>query len=325
MHLSDSNGIVFLRIIYKWKKQILIFVLISLTGSIIFSGPYFIPPLYKTEVVFYPPGTNSYRVLIEKDPRFGSDKEIDEQMQILKSAILRDSIISNYKLVEHYDVDTINADWTYALYRKYENNISVERTEFNSIKVSVFDTDPVKAAMMANDIVKMGDAVKSAIIKENLLLAFNSISKAYFDKSVEVDRIIENLNKFIDSPLSRQVTVKDKTNTELLKEQLDIQAAIEKARIAGKLGNLQSLFDYQFKLQQLNEIQKSYFLAYVSLNNVIPSCYIISPAEPSYKKAAPKRSLIVVVTFITSFLFAAMLVVGIEKISKIKQRITLHP
>lgn len=315
------DGIVLIRIIYKYIRQIFIFVAVSITAAVIFSSPYFIPKYYKSEIIFYPPSTNSNKILIEKDPRFGSDKEIDEHTQIIKSSIVRDSIINKYNLVSHFKIDTTKQNWPALLYKKLDNNIKINRTPYNSISVNVYDTDPVIAAQIANDLVRISDQVKSSIIKENLKLAFISISREFTEKSFEVDNIIQSLNDFMETPISLRVTQKDKTDTEKLKEQLDIQSAIEKARKGGRLKEIETLFNYQLKLQQLNEIQYSYFQAYVSLNSSMPSCYIITPAEVSYTKVGPKRTIIVIVTFFSSLFSGMCLVVFIEKFKKFRQLI----
>jgi len=325
-HINENQplteGVTVLRIIYKWRKQIILLAIIATAGAVVFTMPQIMLPYYKSEVIFYPPGTNSNKILIERDPRFGADKEIDEQMQILQSSIVRDSIISKYDLISHYKVDTTDVAWAYGFYKKIEDNINISRTRFNSISVKVYDTDPETAAGIANDMVKIGDAVKSAIIKENLKLAFNSISKEYFDKSLETDKIIESLNQFIDEPISLHLTQKDKSYTEKLKEQLDVQRAIEKARAAGRVKDLEALYNYQLKLQQLNEIQTSYFQAYATLNSAIPSCYVITPAEPSYKKAGPPRMMIVAVSLVAALVMGASLAVLIEKFRKIRLQVT---
>ena len=99
----------------RWKIFILAFVLISVVGAAIFSGPNYLVPVYKSEVILYPPSTNSNKTLIEKDPRFGSDNDVDQQIQILKSGLVRDSVIRKFNLMQHYLIDTTSRLKTYLL------------------------------------------------------------------------------------------------------------------------------------------------------------------------------------------------------------------
>lgn len=300
----------------------MLITILGIVGTFIFTMPYFLPPYFKSEIIFYPPGTNSNRILLERDTRFGSDKELDEQIQILKSSIVRDSIISKFGLIAHYKIDTSELEWTYWFYKQLEDNISIERTRYNSISVKVYDTDPVVAARMANDMVVMGDAVKSAIIKTNLQTAYNSIEQEYFNKSKELDRVVKTMNGFIDHPISSRVVQHDKTYPEKLKEQLDIQKAIDKAREENRLSDMEALYNYQLSLQQLNEIQSSYFQAYTNLHSFIPTCYIITPAEISYRKAGPKRLLIILVAGFASLAVSMLLAIGSDKIRDISLKVT---
>lgn len=174
---NPPEGIKILFILLKWKKYIVSFFLIATIGAAIFSGPYFIPPLYKSEVILYTPGTNSGKYLIETNPGFGSEKEINEQIQILQSGILRDSITKKYDLITHYGINTTKVSKLYDLYKKFTNHVNIERTRYNSISVAVYDTDPVIAANMANDIVKIGDDVKAKILSYNLKAAYSALMK----------------------------------------------------------------------------------------------------------------------------------------------------
>lgn len=48
--------------------------------AVIFLMPFFIPPQFKAEAVISPSGTNSAKMFIERDPKFGGDREIDEHI-----------------------------------------------------------------------------------------------------------------------------------------------------------------------------------------------------------------------------------------------------
>jgi uncharacterized protein involved in exopolysaccharide biosynthesis len=169
MNTKQPNEMVsLLLVIFRWKKLILSFFILACISAIILSGPRFISPLYKSEVILYPPATTSTYSPFEKNPGFGSEKEINEQIQILKSGLLMDTIIRKYKLTNHYHIDTSRIQWRDDLYKKIESNINIERTRYNSISVVVLDRDPLLAAQLANDIVKIGDVVKNKILIDGL-------------------------------------------------------------------------------------------------------------------------------------------------------------
>ena len=71
MNQSPGNDYSFLKIIYTRRVFILVITTLAIIGASIFSGPTFIQPRYQSEVILYPPSTNSNRMLIERDARFG--------------------------------------------------------------------------------------------------------------------------------------------------------------------------------------------------------------------------------------------------------------
>jgi uncharacterized protein involved in exopolysaccharide biosynthesis len=302
-----------LKIIYSRRLFIISVTLLAVIGAAIFSSPYFIPPRYQSEVIIYPPSTNSNRMLIERDARFGSEKEIDEQIQLLGSSIVRDSMIRKYELKDHYDVDSAAADKQYRLHKIYNDRVKIERTRYNSISVTVTDTDPALAAAMANDIVEIGDAHKEAIIKEKLREAFDALSKNIFDLSLQIDQIASDINRAHSKEVVSGSTFYKKTNIDQLKEQLDLKELMRMARESDQVRFLEQLYLYESKLQQMATIQLSYDQALVSLNNQIPSSFIISPAEVADKKTYPVRWMIALITAISALIGSVSLVILLEK------------
>jgi uncharacterized protein involved in exopolysaccharide biosynthesis len=307
-----------IKLVFSRKKFILGFCLVGFVASIIFSGPAFMEPVYKSEVILYPPNTNSNKILIEKDPRFGSDDDVDQQIQILKSGLVRDSLIRKYDLMKHYKIDTASAFKVYSLGKEYESNVRVERTRYNSVSVTVYDTDPLLAATMANDIVKISDRVKSEVLKQNLRGAFHSLEKEYTSAMNDADALAGKVSALMGKSFVSSITLENKFTPNQLKEQIDLQQAMVEARKSNRNDLLGLLYDYQGKLQRLMELRWSYDQAAGYINLEVPSSYVISPAEVNYKKDSPNRTMLVLLTTLCSFLVAVAAVVLKEKYQKIK-------
>ena len=171
---SEQERIQILILLWKWKVFILSFFVIACTSAVIFSGPAFIDPIFKSEVILFPPATNSAKQLLEYNVGFGTDKEIEEHIQILKSGILRDSISQKYQLLSHYKIDSTKQSYT-DLSKLYDEKILIDRTRYNSISITVFDIDPVYAANIANDIARIGDKVKANLLNANRKAAYLSM------------------------------------------------------------------------------------------------------------------------------------------------------
>jgi uncharacterized protein involved in exopolysaccharide biosynthesis len=293
-----------LKLVIRHRKFILFFSLLATISAAIFSGPSFVKPVYKSEVILYPPGTNSNKVLIEKDPRFGADNEVEQEIQILKSGLVRDTVLRKYNLMKHYEIDSISSLKNYKLIKEYESNVLVERTRYSSISVTVYDTDPLLAATMANDIVKIGDHVKSEVLKQNLSSAFHSLEKEYNAAQKEADELADKVSSLSGIPYPGNTSFENKPGAIQVKEQIDLQQAILQARKKNQNYLLNLLYDYQNKLQRLMELRWSYDQAAGYINLDVPASYVISPAEVSYKKDSPNRKLIILFTAVTAFLVA---------------------
>lgn len=293
-----------LQLLLSAWKYILAATIIAGISVAIVSAPFIVKPKYKSEVIVYPPGTNSAKIFIERDPRFGGDKEIDEHIQILQSAKLRDSIIAKYNLVHHYGIDTTGDTKTYKLYKEYTDNIKIDRTRYNSIIVTVYDTDPKMAASIANDVIEIGDKVKNEIIRTNLMQIFHSIEREFKQKAVALDGLAQKVNMAAGITIAEGAKIASRNNTDILRQQATIQSYL-------KIYTEQNNMDLAKLVQEYLNLMEGYFLqqqnylqAFTNANSEVPSCYIISPAEVSYKKAYPPRTLLTLAGMACGFCMA---------------------
>jgi hypothetical protein len=96
----------------RWRKLLIVTGLTAALASILFSGPAFIKPLYKSTVILYPATTNSIsKALLSEnaydrsDPlAFGEEVEAEQLLQLLNSDLIRRRIIEKYKLMDHYEI-----------------------------------------------------------------------------------------------------------------------------------------------------------------------------------------------------------------------------
>ena len=138
------NSIELLRLVAKWKKHLIIIGLISLVGSIIFSSPYFIKPKYKSFAVVYPSNLIAY----------STESPTEQMLQLAQSYYIRDRIIQSFNLYKHYDLDTTRVkSYKSRIYQMYDENITIKKTEYESMEITVFDTDPIIASSIADSII----------------------------------------------------------------------------------------------------------------------------------------------------------------------------
>lgn len=158
-------------LIVRWKKPLIISLLIAGLLATFFSGPLFITPKYNSSVIFFPATTNSLSKAILEETgsdkqdilAFGEEEQAEQMLQILNSDEIREVIINKYNLFDHYHVNTSDNFPLTKLNDLFKDNISFSRTEFMSVRIDVMDEDPQLAANIANDISSLLDSMKTKI------------------------------------------------------------------------------------------------------------------------------------------------------------------
>lgn len=328
---DSSNLIVYL---WKWRKPLIGITLLAAILAAVFSGPYFIEPKYKSTATVFPSTTNSLSKALLPQPfatanqdflEFGEEEQAEQLLQMLNSDVIRRRIIDKYNLFEHYDINTSKQYAQTRLYETFDENITYERTEFMSVKVSVLDASPDTAAMMANDIIHLLDSVKNGIKRERALKGLSIIRGSY----KELRREIKQLNDSLTFLRSKGVHDYE-TQAAVLSEQL-ATAMIEKGVNSPVVDQIQRKLDTLGKYgsayvglrsrlsdaqDELSAIKVRYEQAQVDVNEIVPATFKINMAYPAEKKAYPIRWLIVVLSALGAFVAALIAILVVDTIRK---------
>lgn len=131
-----------IEVIRRNFKILLILTVVSAIVGAIFSGPQFIKPKYKSVAVVYPVNLFPYSI----------ESETEQMMQIFEASEIRDFIIDKYDLYKHWDIDEDNKKARFFMLQTYGENVSINRTNYESSIVSVMDFDPDTAKLITDDI-----------------------------------------------------------------------------------------------------------------------------------------------------------------------------
>lgn len=276
----DSKNILYL--LLKNKKNVAIILAIAVVCAVFFSSKLFIQPLYRSTVILYP--TTTYSVskavmntnnLIYVDPlEIGEEAQTEQMMQILNSGIIRDNIIEKFDLMHHYGIKENSEHKQYKLYKAYDSNIKIRRTEYNSVKILVFDADPEYAANIANEIATLFDQTMSDMQQEIASKALEIIEKEYNNTK---DRII-----------SLEDSLRNHPNIGIYQYELDMEKA------------------------NLNILKMKYDDARINATETIPHKFVVTKAYVADKHVYPVRWLIVVVTFVATLVVITMILAAFE-------------
>jgi len=298
-----------------------------------------IPPKFKSTVILFPTssGSVSQALITESQQKkeilnFGEEEEVEQLMQILLSSEIRNRIIEKYDLFRHY---RINKDSKYAnsqLYKKYESNVKISRTEYMSIKIEVLDESPDTAALIANDVAALVDSLYAKIQRERATKAFQIVEREFLAQKDKIKSIEDSL-----FALSKLGVIDVKSQSEMYSEQhaIAIASGNERARIEiekkldilATYGSSQSILKEQMfeEVKQLSVIEAKYREARIDMEQDLPNTYIVSPAEVADRKFYPIYWLTVSVSVLSTLLFSIVLLLLFDKYIKKKVNSSLNP
>jgi capsular polysaccharide biosynthesis protein len=188
---SISEGARFLRFLYRRRKLLIIVFIIALAAAVLVT--LLMKPEYESSGIIFPTPTNSPEKILE-DPQFGYDVDADWLMQVLKSDIVKDSLVRMFSLVDYFRLDTNNRNWRDELNKKYRKTITFERTRYMSIEITALTRNPEISADMVNAVIKMIDGIRERIFKENTRSAVMHYENAFFEKNDLVNRLVDSLH-----------------------------------------------------------------------------------------------------------------------------------
>lgn len=321
--------------ISKNKIALAVICIISFIVSLIVC--FSIHPKFKSTVILFPTssGSVSQSLITESQQKkeilnFGEEEEVEQLMQILLSSDIRNRIIEKYNLFEHYHISKDSKYANSQLYRKYESNVDISRTEYMSIRIDVLDESPDTAALIANDIAALVDSLYAKIQKERATKAFNIVEKEFIAQKEKIKNIEDSL-----SALSQLGVIDVKSQTEMYSEQhaIAIASGNERAKteiekkldVLAKYGSSHSILKEQMfeEVKQLAVIEAKYREAKIDLEQDLPNTYIVSAAEVADRKFYPIYWLTISLSVFSTLLFSIILLILFDKYIKKKIRLKL--
>lgn len=359
-YMDASNLFIF---ITKWKWHLLIIVAVAAIAATIFSGPAFIKPKFKSSVILFPSSTNSIsKALLEAGDeeqdvlKFGKEEQAEQLLQILNSDEIRDRVITQFDLMNHYRIDP-NSDYPQTKVRKeFESNVSFDRTEFMSVKIEVMDEDPQLAANMANTISDLVDSMKTKIQHERAWQAYNIIEAAYHDKLKRMQEIedtmqflrskgifdYESQSAMYNEEYTKAASIYENETASLpilekYRKEDDTLVIATKARIKGAEAKMKSMKasldnfakygganismaqEMGWQRKALADLREKYSKAKVDLNESLSNKFVVNKAIKAEKKSYPIRWLIVLFSSLSALFLSVMVLIGIESYAQFKR------
>ncbi len=255
-----------LKVVYRWRKPIIIVCGLAAIGSIIIS--LMMPNYYKSTTVIYPtnPSLSSPSQIFgttEEVNYFGEDEDVNRILTIANSTDVVGFLIKKFNLMEHYDIDSTDAKADFKTQKQFKKLYEVVKDKYDNIQISVEDTDKDLATKIVNQARgKVDDINKKLILvnQEKLLKAYEENVKSLEKNLSKVSDSLTILRKKygiydIESQSELLAKIVSRAETNLVRDEAKLQAllssgngradslAMLRARIAGFKKELSSLTD----------------------------------------------------------------------------------
>ncbi len=315
----------FFSFLWKYRKPVIIVTVAGMILSVVIS--LIIKPRFAAEVVLYPTASSSVsKTLISTQwtgnrdiLSFGEEEETERLLQILQSDKIRNQLVKQFDLYNHYEIKPDAKYRKTLLNNKLKKNVRFRKTEYMAVKIRVMDTDPQIAAEMANTIAALLDSTIAALQKEKARKAFVLVRDEYKTLEKEVEQIKDSLlflGKLGIYDLSAQSMGLSEAYSEAVRrnDQRAMKKMESQMKVLGEHGaRYRTLSErLSYSIDRLSKLRTKYSEAKIDAEQNLPNIYIINTAEVPDKKAAPKRSLIVMAGTLSAFLFAVILLMILE-------------
>ncbi len=315
-------------LLFIWKKRKPIIVVTGIASVLALVVAMLMKPLFLSTAIVFPAATSSVSFSEQRNAKassmdFGEEEQAEQLVQILQSSRIREKVITQFGLMEHYGIDSTDVNKNFKMMKEYEGHISFTRTRYGSISIDVLDENPEIAAEIANKIVDLIDTVKNTMINERTMPAFevNKRKRDLLDQDlktilVQLDTLAEKGVISIEGRTNLYtafVEAKSSQDREFLKKQIDVNL-LYGARFDG----LEQMRDE--KIVKLEKFLDSYEQAESDAYANFTHKFIVERAVVADKKDKPKRLIIVLLAAMGTFVFMVFLLLINEKFKELKKQ-----
>lgn len=279
-HFSD-----YIYILYKWKKLLIVNMLIVLVLTTIYS--FLIPETYKAtaKITIANQQNNSLgglsSLLSSNSPIASIGSQFlgmsspgqDLIFGLLNSRTVLSTVIKKFNLMQYYDIDDSNMD---KALKSFQADVSFDPTENGLIDINVINKDPKKAAIIANYFVQLTDSMNILLNIEQAKNNKDFIAKRYEKNVKDLKAAEDSMYRFqkkygvyaVPEQLVSAFEAAGNLETELFKQQ--IAAEYAKNQYGVSSSQYKTLSDQiDFIKGKIDELKNSNSLSYPT-NVLVP-------------------------------------------------------
>ncbi len=299
-------------ILMKWRKHLIVVIVVAAALAAVFSGPRFITPLYKSYAVVYPANISPY----------SKESTTEQMIQTFQSQDIVDSVIKKFDMAKHYKIDPHYKYFQTELLRQFHENVSISKTSYEAVEIKVLDKSPDTAKLMVDALLDYFNKKMARLKKEKYQEVVDALSGQLRREKSVMDSVRNRLKElgtqkgiFEYDYQSQQIMMAYLRNIQGSPEAVNSKEAKRLAQNMGKYGGelvqlinmLEQEAEAYVKVKQRYEEAYKFVAAHLTYTNVITYPYV------SDKKAYPVRWLIVLVAVLSAFTLALVVISFLEK------------
>lgn len=304
-----------LRVFILWRKPILAITLASGVVAALVSL-FVMDEYYLSFSTFYPTNQSltDRSMMFNVDNMggevnyFGEKEDVNRCLTIANSSPVINSVIEQFKLVDHYQIDTTEKYWKTKVRKKFDKNYEAIKTENDAVEISLYDTDPKLAAEIVNTIVQKVDELNKFHVNENKIRSIELFKHQIEEQNTKVMMFVDSL-----ADLANAYNIK-------------VVGAGEKIEVTGS--NFRGVEQYKTLLEEqenavkeLNNRKNITEQLQLSLQNNVTSLMIVERAFPADRREKPVRSLVVLITMLITLIGSLMGVLLLEEVKEIRKQL----
>ena len=269
-------------LLYKWRKQVALVVLISLAMASVVV--FLMPSIYLASSTALPasPLATDKATVFNTNTRelfnsLGQSGDLDKIVGTGQLDTIYLSLVDQYKLTDHYRVSGTDARYKAAAALK--ENSRITKTEYGELLVQVWSRNKNLSAQLANALMQKLADWHQQLLNENNLSILRNLQKG----KRKLEAGIDSINTFLQT------------------------ADLIASKATSYTARLTALREQALQYEKL---ESEYQLM---VDSRPAALIVVDQARPAIRPDKPKRLIILLATAILSFFFAAWLALLLEK------------
>jgi capsular polysaccharide biosynthesis protein len=314
--VSQFDNISFLKVLYKWRLHLIAVVVAAALLGALLSSEWFIQPKYKSTAILYPANLTPY----------GNETATEQMLQLMQSADIRKAVCDRFNLADRYSID-LNKKGAFAnLYDNYNENVDIRRTEFESVRIDVYDTDPKEACNIVDTIINLMNLKARSLQRSKTAEVVRLLGDQLQYKRLQIDSLEGALRILREKYGLLDYYIQSKEALKIYYKIIANGGSKEKLKdLDGIMRNLEDKGAESVSLKQLHqkafetyaEIRVLYDKALSDSRKELTYANVVAKPYPADKKSSPIRWVIMCVSALSAFVFSLLTIIVVENKEKI--------